>query len=406
MSTLPPVILLGNDCLTGLQIARILWRRGVPVFGLADRPDSPYCRSRAIVRTVADTGEDAFTSLLAQLRSRYEEEPAVLPCTDRSTFFLAENAGRLKGERARIVPPAATLDRLGDKAELHLLAQESGWFVPQTRIVREETQLSPAADELGLPLVVKPPRRTSAWLAASGDRKVCRFEDRETLLEEAPALLATSGELVLQAWIPGSAESSRELTILYDADAKYVASVVMTKVRQWPPDIGTSSVAREIRDEEIVAHGRALLESQSFVGLAQLEYKRDERGGPPVLIEINPGRATLNQPLCEAAGVDMTWAWYCTATDRPLEPSTLDVVHPGAAWVCWKRDLRAGFVAWRNGEISLRDWSASYRGTRWSADVAIDDPLPSLLDLARKTVSLLRRRWRPMTERKAARPAP
>ena len=47
----------------------------------------------------------------------------------------------------------------------------------------------------------------------------------------------------------------------------------------------------------------------------------------PVLIEINPGRATLNQPLCEAAGVDMTWAWYCTATDRPLEPGTLRLAH-------------------------------------------------------------------------------
>ena len=29
MKVKPPVVLLGTDCLTGLQTSRILWRRGV-----------------------------------------------------------------------------------------------------------------------------------------------------------------------------------------------------------------------------------------------------------------------------------------------------------------------------------------------------------------------------------------
>lgn len=398
MSPLPPVILLGNDCLTGLQIARILWRRGVPVFGLAGRPESAYCRSRALVRTEADTGEAGFASLLSRLRRDYGEEPVVLPCTDRSTFFLADNAAQLRNERRRLIPSTATLGRLGDKARLSRLARQRGWRVPETRIVHDAAELERAANELSLPLVVKPPRRTPGWLMASGGRKVYRFEDRASLMQVVPELLATTGALVVQRWIDGPPNSSREFTVLHDCDGKHVASVVMTKVRQWPEDIGTGSMAREVRDDEIVACGRALLESQSCVGLSQIEYKRDERGGPPILIEINPGRATLNQPLCEAAGVEMTWAWYCVATGRPIDARSLEVEHPGGAWVCWKRDLRAGFAAWRSGRESLRGWLGSYRGVRWSADFQLDDPLPSLLDLARKVRSVLSRRWHRLAE--------
>ena len=405
MSTLAPVILLGNDCLTGLQVARILWRRGVPVVGIADRPDSPYCRSRALVRTEAEGGEAGFASLIGRLREEYGAEPVVLPCTDRAAFFLAEHAPRLLRGRPRMIASTGTLDRLGDKARLPVLARESGWHVPETRVVRDEADLARAGDELSAPLVVKAPRTTPAWRAASGGRKVCRFDDLASFSAQAPALLAAVGELVVQRWVDGPPESNRELVILYDGDAKYVASVVLTKARQWPPRIGSSSISREVADDEIVAHGRALLESQSFVGLAQIEYERDPQGGPPILIEINPGRATSNQPLCEAAGVPITWAWYCLATGRPFEADMLAVEYPGAAWICWKRDLLAAFVSWRAGEMSLREWAASVRGVRWSADVQLDDPLPLVLDLVRKGRGLLSR-WRGPKDEKRSSPGP
>ena len=163
----PPLILLGSDCLTGLQIARILWRRGVPVFGVADQPRSAYCRSRAVVETVEDQGAAGLRSLLDRLRVRYEGLPILLPCTDRSVAWLASLSPSLSGRATVLLPIGDTLDQLGDKAKFHEIASAAGWPVPETRIVREPSDLARVAAEISLPLAVKPPRRSPAWRAAN-----------------------------------------------------------------------------------------------------------------------------------------------------------------------------------------------------------------------------------------------
>ena len=117
-----------------------------------------------------------------------------------------------------MLPIGDTLDQLGDKAKFHEIASAAGWPVPETRIVREPSDLARVAAEISLPLVVKPPRRTPAWRDASGDRKVIRFDDRGAFLREAPGLLEVAGELVIQAWVAGSPSASRELIALYDAE--------------------------------------------------------------------------------------------------------------------------------------------------------------------------------------------
>ena len=387
----PPIILLGSDCLTALQIARILWRRGVPVFGIADRPTSAYCRSRAVVGTFEDQGEAGLYALLDELRADYDGPPIILPCTDRSVAWLANAVSGLSGKATVLMPSGETLDQLADKVRFHEYAIASGWRVPQTWILRDLEGLTRVASEIPVPFVVKPPRRTPAWRDASGDRKVCRFDDRESFVREAPSLLEAAGKLVVQAWIAGPPSTNREFTALYDADGSFVTSVVLTKLRQWPTEIGTSSLAREVRDDEVSELAQSMLAPFSFAGLVQIEFKRDEKTGELFLIEMNPGRATLNQPLCEAAGVEMTWAWYCAAAGQSL-PRALEISRPGAGWVCWKRDLRSAFAGWRRGDLTLREWGASYRGIFWSADVCLDDPLPLLLDFFRKSRSILRRR--------------
>jgi predicted ATP-grasp superfamily ATP-dependent carboligase len=381
----PPVVLFGSDCLTGLQIARILWRLGVAVTGVADRPASAYCRTRALrrVATTRDAGE--LVALLDALKAEHGCPALLLPCTDRFAAWLSGHRDELEGRAVLLWPPADTLDLLADKARFYRWAQEGGFRLPETRVVESLEAIERAAQEMSFPLVIKPPRRTPAWDLESGAAKVCRVDDPEALMQQAPNLLSAAGPLILQAWVRGPDSLGRELVFCMDGGGELIASVVLQKIRQWPPGVGTGSLAAEMTDESVRAAGLALLEKVGYAGLGQIEFKRDAVDGELYLIEMNPGRPALNQPLCEAAGVEMTHAWYCAAAGLP-RPAALSVTRPGAKWICWKRDLRAAYRGWRSGALSLADWGRSLRGIGWSADVQIDDLLPLLADAFQRFV--------------------
>ena len=386
-----PVVLLGSDCLTGLQIARILWRRGVPVVGIAENPTSPYCRTRAVQRTLAAPDESAFRSLLDDLCATHGRAPLLLPCTDHFAEWLSLRRDPLEGRGRMLLPSADTLDLLANKARFSRYAKGSGCPSPESWVVEELDELMRAAEVMHFPIVMKPARRNPEWDRASAGLKVRRFDNGRELGRDAPALLAAAGQVVLQAWVPGPDSQSRELTVLHDSRGECLAEVVLQKVRQWPPGIGTGSLVFEVEDPEVLEAGRKLIESIEFVGLGQIEFKRDIATGELYVIEMNPGRAALNQPLCEAAGVEITWAWYCAAAGLPV-PEDLTVKHRGAGWVCWKRDFRSAFAGWRRGDLSLLDWARSYRDVRRSADIQLSDPLPFAADITTKIASALRRR--------------
>jgi len=379
----PPALLLGSDSLTGLQIARLLWRRRIPVIGLADRPGSPYCRSRAFSRTLGPGTLDDPVPALEALAADHGARPVLLACSDEHARWLNEHRNLLARHADFLLPDADTLDRLSDKARFYRYGLEQGLALPETRIVKTPEELERAARELGFPLVVKPPRRSAAWRAASGVSRALLVDHADALRRLVPRLQPSVGELVLQQWIPGPTSLGRELCVCLDGRGELLAGVVLRKLRQWATGTGTGSLAEQVDDDEVLATGLHILRSAGYVGAGQLELKRDERDGRLYVIEMNAGRAALNFPLCEASGVEMTLTWYCASAGLPL-PERRRVSRPGARWICWKRDLPAAFAAWRRGGLTLRQWRASLRGPRWSADVAADDPVPLLADALEK----------------------
>jgi len=379
----PPALLLGSDSLTGLQIARLLWRRRVPVVGLADRTRSPYCRSRAFSRTL---GADALADPLPALESiaaDHGARPVVLACTDEHARWLNEQRALVARHADFLLPDADTLDRLSDKARFYRYGREVGLPLPETRVVKTAEDLERAARELRFPLVLKPPRRSAAWRAATGVSRAVLLEDADALRRLVPRLRPAVGELILQQWIPGPTALGRELCVCLDRRGELLAGVVLRKLRQWAAGTGTGSLAEQVDDGEVLETGLRILRAARYVGAGQLELKRDERDGRLYVIEMNAGRAALNFPLCEASGVEMALTWYCASAGLPL-PERREVSRPGARWVCWKRDLPAAAAAWSRGGLTLRQWRASLRGPRWSADVALDDPVPLLADVVDK----------------------
>jgi len=390
MKTNPPVVLFGSDYLTGLQTARILWRRQVPVIGVANNPRAPFCQTRAVVRAVPFAGlADDPLPLLRELRTQYGARPVVLACTDEFVWWLNDHREAVGEEADFLLAPSDTLRLLADKTQFYRYAIKHKLPLPPTRFIKNTEELEQAAREMTFPLLLKPARHTPEWMNATGGFKVLKVDKAEALLQTAPALQPVAGELILQNWVRGPDANMHSLYICMNRQSEPLACIVAKKTRQWPPDVGCGSLAVEVREDAVVEPGLEMLKRLGYAGPGSFQFKKDEEDGRFYIIEMNAGRPALNFPLCEACGVEMIYTYYCAAAGRPL-PENRTITRPGSKWIYWKTDLASALLHWKRGDLTIRGWFASIRGHKWSAGLQLDDPVPQLADMGRKVLMAAR----------------
>lgn len=396
-ANLPPAVVLQLDCMTGLQTARILARKGVRVIGVVEDPTHYACKSR-LVSCVVQGDPSQLVDTLNGIAGSVDGPCFVVPCSDR--YVAALIAGRTEISKAmRFVQPDAELARmLMDKARFAEFAEGAGIPIPFTRLVNREVTLDPGS--LQFPVVVKPALRTPGWDAEMGG-KVVVVEDEDELDRVVGRGLRMCDELIVQEWVRGGDDQLISFNGYFDRSGALRASFTARKVRQWPPSAGTSASGEEVRADDTLDLAIRLFTEIGYRGLAYLETKRDPATGTPKVIEPNIGRPTGRSAIAEAGGVELVYTAYRDALDlEPLAPTTQR--YEGVKWVYLRHDVQSALAAIRNGTLTVREWIRSLRGRKAYAVWAPDDPAPFLWDLwdaARRTVQRFQRRLRRSADR-------
>lgn len=374
----PPAIVVGLDCITGLQTARILAGRGVRVVGLANDPGHACCRTRAVEEVVGvDTSAPALIDVLASLAGRLDGA-VVVPCTDQSVQLIAAGRDRLAHLRIALPDPGVA-DTLLRKDRFAEHAQAHGIPIPRTVVLRSADDLLQVHADLTFPVVLKPAVRSPGWEDATGG-KVAVATDAETLDDLYRRGARWTDVVVAQEWVPGGDEDLVSCNTYVSADGRPLATFMARKLRQWPPHQGTSSLGEEVRDDEAEALALRVLATVDYHGLGYVECKRDRHTGRLVVIEPNIGRPTGRSAIAEAGGVELLATMYRDLAGLPL-PDERTQRYVGAKWIHLRRDLQSAAWSWRAGELTLRQWARSLRGRKAYAVWSVTDPLPFLLDL-------------------------
>ena len=224
------------------------------------------------------------------------------------------------------------------------------------------------------------PRSGSHTPAPKGSRSTTPTHScRSTTASQswAPVLLA-------QEWVAGGEDGLFSCNAYFDASGSPQVTFVARKVRQWPPDVGTSASGVECRNDDVLNATIALFGGVGFQGLAYLEMKRDTRTGRLLIIEPNVGRPTGRSAIAEAGGVELVYTAYCDAAGLPL-PDGREQKYIDAKWLDFRRDLQAALVARRRGTLSVGEWARSLRGPKAHAIWSRRDPLPFVVDVAQAT---------------------
>lgn len=378
----PYAIVIGLESIVGLQTARILKRHGVPVLAITDDPSSYCCRTNVCERIItAPAGSDGLMEALEELAGDLAEKAVLYPCTDMNVLQVSRNRQRLQDDFHVLLPSAEVVEMLMDKISFYGYAEENGFPIPKTVFVRSRIDAERAARELAFPCILKPPTKTPEWLqrAKVGVYKVDTAEDFLSLYDICREWAEV---LMIQEWIEGSDARLYSCNCYFDANSKPLVTFVARKLRQWPPEAGTSSLGEECRNDVVLDQTLRLFSSVSYRGLGYVEVKQDARTGNHYIIEPNIGRPTGRSAIAEAGGVALIYTMYCDAVGLPL-PQNNEQQYGNAKWIYWRRDFQAALFYWRRGDLTLKGWWQSWRGKKWSAVFSWTDPVPFFADLFR-----------------------
>ncbi|HET7473161.1 MAG TPA: hypothetical protein VFJ71_08565 [Candidatus Limnocylindrales bacterium] len=382
-----PAVIVGLDCITGLQTARLLDARGIPVVGLVADPGH-FCARTRVPRFIAQ-GELRGDGLVASLERLAEELPGpavLLPCTDAAVLAISGAADRLGGPYRFVLPEHDVVVRLMDKVPFAEHALANDLPIPPTMILRSRSDAVEAARRLPMPAVIKPGLKTAAWVAAT-KAKAIPVRTPDELLATWDRASAWSDVLIAQSWVAGGEDALFSVNSYHDSTGRPRIAFVARKLRQWPVDTGTSSLGEEVRDDKVRDIALRVLGSVPYRGLGYVEIKRDARTGRPQIIEPNIGRPTGRSAIAERGGVELVLSAYRDALGQDL-PAATEQRYVGVKWIYWRHDIQSALVHARRGELTPAGWLRSVRGPRIEAVGSRRDPGPFVADVANTAVAV------------------
>lgn len=375
-SLAPPVFLLGGS--TGaLAVARELDARGVVVH-LSLRGSRPELKTRAAkakypYRTSGDA-VDLWRHLLI------DDMPlgagfVVLPCDDDGVEFIAANHVALRERHVLDIARREHLVAFLDKQLTAELIRGTGIHVPNVWRVTGSLDAEAIVRDARGPVLVKPLHsHLFQRTFGSGGRKyfkVCNADELRAGLEK---VRSAGIEALLMELIPGPDRNSTTYYGYRDREGRTLFEFTKRLVRRHPRNEGPGSLHVVQWDEECVRESRKLLDAVDFRGYANIEFKRDERDGRLVLIELNP-RFTASQELLCRSGIPAATVVYEHLCGRPVAP----LGRPREGLLLWDpvRDFRAYREHRRAEGLTFFAWLESLRGERVHFLFRWRDPRPA-----------------------------
>jgi D-aspartate ligase len=371
-------VVVGGD-FQGLGIVRSLGRHGIPICVIDDeRSISRFSRYTSRAIRVANLRDEQHTiNTLLNVGHRFGLQGWVLyPTRDETVAALSRHRWRLSKWFRVPTPDWNTIQWVWDKRNTYRLAAELTIPVPRTWYLRNLGDV--AAIDGDPPWAIKPAIKEH-FLYTTGV-KAWRADNRDELAErvrQAAALVETS-EVMVQELIPGDGRQQFAYCAFFK-NGQAIASMVVRRQRQHPPDFGRASTFVETIDlPEIEVLSQRFLQAINYYGLVELEYKFDLNDKQYKLLDVN-ARTWAYHTLGLQAGVNFPLMLFADQLGEPIEPCRTKA---DVRWIRLITDLPTALLEIRNGRLSWREYLRSLSSFQIESVFSRDDLLPALAELA------------------------
>lgn len=290
-------IILG-DYYGSLAAARSLGRAGVRIHYADHRRFVPGIWSKHVNVRVKSCQPGLSREFLYYLLNYGKANPGLFlyPCNDDMCWLIANHEDELRQNFVTWYPSKRVIYSLLNKAELMLVAKDSGIPSPETWLPTTLVELEDIAESLNFPVLLKP--RTQ--IGNIGKGKGAIVHDREELIAKWKALAVEdsySAEIrthdanvhlpMIQTYYPEAAEAIISVAgiALTPDDVPCLASSV--KIFQRPRKTGVGIAFQALKvDDNLAQSLRSLIKATGYFGIFEAEFIVIK--GQTMILDFNP----------------------------------------------------------------------------------------------------------------------
>jgi D-aspartate ligase len=398
-----PAVVVPPDEHMGLDVARSLGRKGIPVYGVDPDPKAVGGKSRYIQLVVSPdpiADQDDFLEFIVDWASRFSERPVLFPLSDEMVHLCSLERDQLLQSFVYVMPKHEILERLQAKKGLIELADRCGVPAPATYSPEDIRDVQALSRQIRYPVVLKP-IESSYWHKSeiavtlrhsliSGREKVIPCSHEAELIRQYQRIAEIDDRVIIQEEVLGPVTNGAYITFYMNRKSEPLGIFAGRKMRVLPLGYGSSCYVRSLIDPELERDALRLLQCVGYQGLGGLEFKKDERGGPYKVIEFNT-RYGMWDGLGIFCGIDNPYLAYLDALGQDPEPQS---EYPeGVVWFDWQRDVRAFWMMRGRGEITLQEWLRSLQGRKMWPIYSRDDWGPGVAFTIDLMKEFSRRLW-------------
>lgn len=351
---LPPAVITGAYQ-TGVLGVRTLARHGVRAVCVDCDSTMPGFRSKygpARLCPNPDREPERWVAYMCSLADEMGQRPALIHSADR--FVTAAGAYASALRQHYFMPDAMEIQQLlANKPSQYDLAARYGMRLPRSRTVTSVEEVEQFSRECSFPCLLKPVHFRE-WQSFPPAHPLCH---RKILIGQSPEDLVRGWRLaaqanptvILQEIIDGSDDAKRVYLAVYDGRGQKIGGLVLKELRCEPVGFGPASVTEPVVDAEVEDVCDRFLRDIGYVGICEIELKRDSTDGLVKLIEANP-RLSGSGDAANYAGVELCWLHYQDLIGRSVDPVVASAKH--FSHIVLRADASAAVEYWRRGLVT------------------------------------------------------
>ncbi len=312
---------------SGLGVIRSLGREKIPV-RVIDHVPSPGLSSRygGGIRIPSPTKdpERALETLLGQVNGR--QKGILFPASDHWVQFASRYRRELAEGFELILPDEMVSQGLTNKRFQQDEAERLGIPIAKTFYPSEPDDIEALKDDLQYPVFIKP-YSGHLW-RVHFPNKGFRADGPKDLVSLFEKIFPTGLEAMVQEIVVGPNTNHFEVSIYIDRGGIMRGTFTAQKIRQYPVDFGMGTMLKSVHNPEAAELASRLLKGMGHRGIADVEFKLDERDGRYRMLDIN-SRFWFQTVQATCAGINFPLIQYLelTGQDIPEVPDQRDGVY-------------------------------------------------------------------------------
>jgi D-aspartate ligase len=371
------VVVLVSSQHGGVGIIRSLGRAGIAMYGVHQDLWEPAACSRFPRKSLrwdfsSSTAGDSL-AFLHDVAKHIGQKAALIPTSDITALFVAENAAVLAQEYLLATPSAEVVRCFVSKRQTFDLCRKLKIPTAETAWPQSREEVTKFVRMVRFPVVVKGEYGEFAGKGRNRQR-VAIVANQEELLEIFDLNAATGQPgIIVQEYIPGGDDAIWMFNGYFNAESQCLFGATGRKLRQFPPHRGSTSLGICAKNDAVAMQTKRLMQAVAYRGPLDIGYRFDARDGQYKLLDANPRIGSTFRLFAAENGMDVARALYLDVTGQSVASAK---VLEGRKWMVETNDLASSWSQIREGELSVGAWMRSLRGVQEGVWLAADDLAP------------------------------